>query len=131
MKKLIMALGIVVIALTGFFLYVFVDFSGERYGQGEAGKLDAAAFAASFEGNEAEANQRFLGKIVELTGVVDRIVNEDEPYTILLKGTESAMVQCTFLSRPSKLSPGTNVTVRGVCSGYLMDVVLKDCEMIN
>jgi hypothetical protein len=89
----------------------------------------------AFENNEANANTLYLNKIIEVTGITESVKpGEDNVISISLK-TENPLsaVICTFQKIPdaSKLQAGEQVTVRGECSGFLMDILLNNCVIIG
>lgn len=96
----------------------------------------ATELAAAFRLSEQDANTRFLGKIIEVKGVVDNVSSEgDSIYNVTLGSPSSGNVSCTM--NPSqntevrKLRPGDTVSVRGECAGFLADVELNRCVMVK
>jgi hypothetical protein len=97
--------------------------------------ITATALQKEFEDNEAVASTRYIKKILEVTGQISSItLNENNHLNISLKsGSDISSVICTFanMSDPSKFKPGEEITLRGECSGFLMDVLLKNCSIIK
>lgn len=97
--------------------------------------ISAADLQKEFESDETSATSKFSGKIIEVTGIV-QIINkgEENTWSIVLK-TENdfSSVICTFSpgNEPVNFSPGSEATVRGECSGYLMDVLLNNCVPVK
>jgi len=87
-----------------------------------------------FEDNEAKASARYINKILEVTGTILTVTPTDSTHlNISLKtGSDISSVICAFpaIGDPSKFKTGEEVTLRGECSGFLMDVLLKNCAMI-
>ncbi|QYK52899.1 MAG: hypothetical protein KF824_11635 [Fimbriimonadaceae bacterium] len=86
--------------------------------------VTAERLAKSYDENAVAANETFLNKWIEVSGVAIRI--EDAPPTIQLRGSEYAgisllRVTCEFehASRPqvSKVKPGDSVIIFGKVSG--------------
>jgi len=96
--------------------------------------LTASALQKEFEDNEASASARYINKILEVTGVVVSITPADSNnLNVSLKtGSEISSVICTFpvIADPSKFRTGDEITLRGECSGFLMDVLLNNCAII-
>ncbi len=89
-----------------------------------------ATLLGAFEENEAQANQQYLDKVVEVEGAV-RAINQDEAglYTVMLGNDGSlSSVRCSvdgiFSAQAGDLQPGSSVTVRGVCAGFMADSLL-------
>jgi hypothetical protein len=87
-----------------------------------------------FEDNETSASARYINKIIEVSGTIASIAPADSTHTnIALKtGSDISAVICTFhmIGENSKLSAGEEITVRGECSGFLMDVLLNNCAIV-
>lgn len=109
-------------------------------------QLAASELTAAFMESEEEANKKFLGKILEVSGEVSEIIEEEGSYGLILNGGSDGSVYCAFSDESqmesqmeSRTEPGTGspvevgqkIKVKGVCSGFLMDVVLNDCVIIN
>jgi hypothetical protein len=96
--------------------------------------ITATALQKEFEDNEATASARYINKIIEVTGTIVTVTPTDSTHlNISLKtGSEMSSVNCAFpaIGDPSKLKTGEKVTLRGECSGFLMDVLLKNCAII-
>ena len=97
--------------------------------------ITATALQKEFEDNEASASTRYINKILEVTGLISSITPaENNHLNISLKtGSDISSVICTFanMSDPSKFKTGEEIALRGECSGFLMDVLLKNCSIIK
>jgi hypothetical protein len=97
--------------------------------------LTATALQKEFEENEKEASARYIKKIIEVSGDIASITPADSNnLNISLKtGNELSSVICTFPASGEalKLKPGDEVTLRGECSGFLMDVLLNNCATVG
>ena len=97
--------------------------------------LTATVLQKDFENNEAAASTKYINKILEVSGTILSVTPADSSNTnISLKtGNEMSSVICTChkLADPSKFKPGDNITLRGECSGFLMDVLLNNCSVIT
>lgn len=101
-------------------------------------KLEPAELFASFETNETEANKQYLGKILEVTGKISSIENlSDDKVNVVLQVAEDAFggISCSFISvnadHLALLEKGKTLTIRGECTGFLMDVNLVRCVIIT
>jgi hypothetical protein len=94
--------------------------------------ITAAALLKDFEQDEKLANNKYLNKVIEVTGNVTDIQNVNGSQIILL-GSDVAVggVSCKMSNDKNikKQLPkkSTTITIKGKCSGYLMDVNLVDC----
>lgn len=96
--------------------------------------ITAPLLQKEFEDNEETASARYTNKILEVTGTIASIIRADSTHlNISLKtGSDMSSVICTFISvgDPSQFKPGDEITLRGECSGFLMDVLLNNCAMV-
>jgi hypothetical protein len=133
MKK-ILILGLFAAFLAGAYAY----YQYQRAPQSlERARTDLALsaeelFSAS-EGDEEEANRQYLDKVMEVQGAVKTIqAEEDGQLSLTLEsGSELFGVVCQFDPRsplgPGDFQKGQAVTIKGICTGMLMDVVLVRC----
>lgn len=91
---------------------------------------------SAYQKDEANADREFLGKIISITGTVQNI-EQNDPITIVMKGTDlMSTVRCQLdhlTEHPGldNLKSNDAITVKGICTGYLMDVVLERCIIIK
>jgi len=87
-----------------------------------------------YESNEGTANEKYLGKVVEVSGKVAEITNEEGKQKVIL-GTSNPIsnVICELESKkaPGNLKAGESVKVKGMCSGYLSDVILVQSNIVK
>ena len=96
--------------------------------------VTATVLQKEFEDNEAAASARYINKILEVSGTIITITPTDSISTnISLKtGSDVSSVICNFhkMTNPSRVKTGDEISIRGECSGFLMDVLLKNCAVI-
>lgn len=98
-------------------------------------KISAATLLAAYEANEVAADEKFMGKFIEVTGVIDSISKDimGDPYVTLGSGKdfEVSHVQAMFPTSATKqlagLRKGQTITVQCICGGKVMNVIGKDC----
>jgi len=88
----------------------------------------------AFETDESAANTKYLDKIIKVNGIIKDIENNDtgEISVILATDNEMSSVICNFdpaFKDIQKLKKGEEIVIKGLCSGYLMDVVLDRCVL--
>lgn len=92
---------------------------------------------ASFAQNEIEYNKKFLDKTIEIVGEISEIniSNGVNPLIVFKNEEEFFGVSCSFnieaIQGVAKLKVGDSVKVKGICKGYLSDVVLVNCIIVN
>ena len=98
--------------------------------------LTADKIMDDFFSDESKANKRYLDKIIEVSGIISELKVVKEKGIITLKTTQDfGNVLCHLSEDTSQdiqaLSEGQRITLKGVCTGYLMDVILVKSEVIN
>lgn len=90
----------------------------------------------AYEKNEIAADNRYKGKLLEVSGKVDNVGKDllDTPYLTLEVGKFQIMgVQAFFdddsLPKLANLSKGQGVTLQCRCDGKFGNVMLKDCAL--
>jgi hypothetical protein len=90
-----------------------------------------------YDSSEAVANEKFLGKTVEVKGVVSEISNgHDTLLTVMLgDSNDEHRVSCLLdkaqLANLKKCVPGKEITIKGICTGYLLDVEMNRCVIVD
>jgi hypothetical protein len=96
--------------------------------------ITAISLQKEFEDNETAASARYINKILEVSGTIASIAQADSSnMNISLKtGNDMSSVICTFHNRADnpQFKPGQELTLRGECSGFLMDVLLNNCAAV-
>lgn len=101
--------------------------------------ISAGELHAAYENNEVAADERFKGKIIQVSGIVDDIGKDimDTIYVTLSAGGEYSFssVQCFFAdshtSDAASLSKGDYVTIKGKCDGLMMNVLIRGSSLVK
>jgi hypothetical protein len=97
--------------------------------------ITAAALQKEFETDESAASAKYISKVIEVTGPVASLAPGDHENLSISIGTGNPMsaIICTLAKPddPSKYREGQEITVRGECSGFLMDVLLNNCAVVK
>ncbi|HEX3007015.1 MAG TPA: hypothetical protein VHO90_05305 [Bacteroidales bacterium] len=95
--------------------------------------MQASDLVMEFTTNEESANSKYLNKIIELKGIVNAVEVKDQEVTVYLrKEKDLSGVLCSFDKTaidPAVIKKGEEITIKGLCSGYLMDVVFNKCAI--
>jgi hypothetical protein len=135
MKKIIILLTILGIGAASFGFYYYNKPRTGVSGLKADHIIEAPELFEEYTADENGANAKYLGKVVEVTGVVKSIDTDDRGTMNVMidAGNEMGSVNCQFEKQekmPQAIS-GQQVRIKGLCSGLLMDVVLVDCEIVN
>ncbi len=96
--------------------------------------LSAVDLYTAFDSDEASANAQYLGKVIEVSGVIQTIsdAEEGQPSILLDAGGLMGGVICRLdPTASSTFNVGQSVTFRGECTGKLMDVELARCVPVE
>ncbi|WP_299045770.1 hypothetical protein [uncultured Polaribacter sp.] len=96
----------------------------------------ASQIMTDFTSDENKANIKYLEKIIEVSGVIIDTNIENEKGIVTLKTNDDfGSVLChlseTATQKIETLKQGQTITIKGICTGYLMDVILVKSEIIN
>lgn len=97
--------------------------------------ITATDIQKAFEDNETSAASKYVNKILEVTGIIESVkTGKENILSVIIKtGSDFSSVICTFplTADTTKLIVGDQVTIKGECSGFLMDVLLNNCVLIK
>lgn len=91
---------------------------------------------AAYEENEVAADNKYDGKMIRITGIIDDIGKDitDTVYVTIIAG-DYDNIQCFFesseqIENVATLKSGDEVTIVGECGGIsILNVLLYDCEL--
>jgi len=93
--------------------------------------INASDLYSAFSQNEAEANKRFIDKVILVKGTISDVSHTDSTLTVLLESNNIAGgISCNILDKNTNvavLKSSQPVSIKGRCSGFLADVMLADC----
>jgi hypothetical protein len=96
-------------------------------------QITAVAIFDSFSTDEQSANTRFLNKAIEVTGKVSNVKKNQAGETVVYLQSDDPVfgVNCTFKNDPGTVEKGSTITFKGICTGYLSDVILNEGIMVK
>jgi hypothetical protein len=131
-KTTLIVVAVFIVAVVSYALYIWNK--PARDVSKETGiRITAMAIFDSFTNNEQVANQSFLSKAIEVTGkVADVKKNQAGKTVVYLESSDPIYgVNCTFKDDPGAIAKGTTITFKGVCTGFLSDVVINDGVLVK
>lgn len=97
--------------------------------------ITASLLQKDFESDETAASTKYINKIIEVNGKISSVKPGENNILSISLATDSDMTSiiCTFpaITDTSKFKVGDDITLRGECSGFLMDVLLNNCAVIS
>lgn len=96
--------------------------------------ITANKILEEFSEDETLANSKYLEKIIAVKGEIADIKIEKEKGIITLKTNDDfGSILCHLSTEATKeldsLNVGQTITVKGICTGFLMDVILVKSEI--
>jgi|TARA_B110000902_G_scaffold250555_1_gene309855 DNA/RNA endonuclease YhcR with UshA esterase domain len=133
-KKII--IGILVLGIIGAFI-AYKMYNKPHVNVEEASadiSITADKILNDFSSDENLANLKYLDKIIEVKGVISEI-NIEKGIITIETNDDFGSVICHLSEEASRkisgLQEGQIIVVKGICTGFLMDVILVKCEFIN
>ena len=96
-------------------------------------EISAAQLVKDYQENEDSANLKFLNNAIQVTGAITEVKNNQEgkPTVLLASDDAFAGVFCTLKDNGEILTKGSTVTLKGICSGMLSDVRIRDAVLVK
>lgn len=126
--------GLILILLAaGWFYYLYQKPRADVADVKAAHTLTAEKLYHDFVTDEAAADQKYTDKIIEVKGMVSEVQTMDKTAFVLLgAGNENGGINCSMqhdnVALPEK---GKKITIKGKCTGFLMDVNLVDAVYVK
>lgn len=99
------------------------------------GTISASNLVASYVENEVAADNNFKGKKFYVEGYIDNIGKDilDKIYVTLKSGDIIRSVQCYIddQDKVANLKKGQKITIIGKCDGLMMNVLMKNCKLVE
>ena len=130
MKKLFIILLIIAAGATAFYFY-YNRPNPSLADEKPVATATSSELFALYEKDEPAANDRFLNKVVEVKGKVREVRKESHGEVVLtLDGSDMFGIICRMdpsVEMEDTSLEGSEVSVKGLCTGMLMDVVMVRC----
>lgn len=139
MKTLLVLIGLGVAAAVAMYVFVYNKPHTDYARAKPEIVADARACFDEFVNNRSQAEQKYNGKIVQLSGEITRIEKNDTLMVLVFVFNEGVFgdegVRCTMLpgfSATAEVQPGERVAVKGLLTGYNeTDVIMENCSVVK
>lgn len=136
MRKKIFIFSIIFIVVfagaTWFYVFEYSKIHHRNVADEKGITIDAALLVRDFQNNEKAANAKYLNKAVEVKGKIAEI-NKDQAgnTTLTLKCDDPfSNVFCTLKITEKLTVKDSAITVKGICTGFLSDVVINEAIIV-
>ena len=132
-KKTILSILVVgILAAIGVWYYVYKVDHGINVAKTTGIVITADQLVQEFNANEDSANKKYLNKVLQVTGEVSEVKQDSTLTNVTLKTADMlSNVYLTLVANEPKPDSGKIVTVKGICTGKLSDVVLNEAIIIK
>lgn len=98
--------------------------------------LTAQQLIEDYEDYESESNQKYSERLIEVEGQIHEISTSKGNMVIALKPDDAtSSVICHMLPEESekvlKLKRGQIIKIKGKCTGFLLDVIMVRCVLVQ
>ena len=98
--------------------------------------ITANTLLVDFSSDETKANTKYLDKIIAVKGRVANVEFNGEKAAISLQTKDDfGSVVCYLVKdefkKSAEIKEGQEVILKGICTGFLMDVILVKCVIMN
>ena len=120
-------IGLLIAAGLGYVYYLW-NKPARDVADEEAIKITAVAIFDSFTNNEQAANRLYLNKAIEVTGKVTSVQKKQAGKAVVFLQSDDPVygVNCTFKKDPGTIDNNSIITFKGICTGYLSDVIINE-----
>lgn len=132
--RMLLLAAAILIAVAAVYVWFFIWNKPQlNVADAKAIKIEAVALFNAYSSNEQSANTNYLEKVLEVSGEVTSVTQNAEGFTVVLLKTEDPIfgINCTLAQKEVTVKEGDTVVLKGICTGYLTDVVLIRCYKIN
>ena len=125
MKKVLIALVALGLIGAGIGFYMFNKTVPSTASMNSDYIMGADELLSAFENDENSANLKYLDKVIQVQGSVEKFETKDGKTTVYLNADNPlSNIICQLEEPISNITQGQSITLKGICTGYLMDVVL-------
>ncbi len=132
-KKILITIGMLVCIGLAIGIYLYKKPRTTAASQQTDFALSADELYKQFETNETAANQKYTGKILEVSGTIGEVQKTDSTLSVLLTAKDAmGGVNCSMATVEStNVQQHKTITIKGKCAGFLMDVNVLDAVIVS
>jgi hypothetical protein len=137
LKKIIIPFLIIALIAAGavyYYVFVYSVQNHRNINDEDAITITADSLAQDFTNDESIANTKYLNKVLAVKGIViDTASNQQGKPTVTIGNVSSmANVFVTLTDRPvTAIKLNDTIRVKGICSGFLSDIVINDATIVE
>ncbi|MBN9384530.1 MAG: hypothetical protein J0H74_27500 [Chitinophagaceae bacterium] len=129
---------LLLLVLAGWGYYEYQRPHESAAGEAASITIDADALYTQYSNDEKDCDGKYLGKVLQVSGKLSEVQHSGQSEIWIIStggGNTGGGINCQLfpgekIPEPHP-KPGDNVTVKGRCTGFLMDVNLSDCIVVK
>lgn len=130
-KQLLFAGAVLCLAVAGWSYYQYQKPRVPAGDEEVAYTISAEQLYAAYSTNETEAGKKYNDRVIVVRGIVSSVQATPTVTNVLFAaGTNLGGVNCS-LAGEHKIATGSQVTIKGRCTGFLMDVNVVDAVLVG
>ena len=135
--KIFFLATVITLVLVGYGWHIYKKKPADTRKQVAEIEMKARDLITSFQQDEGAASQKYIDKILVVSGeVADVQISPTGQATLILDaGDPLSSIVCSFYAEETlivkKIKSGMQVRVKGKCTGILLDVILNKCSMVE
>ncbi|OEK07843.1 hypothetical protein A8C32_15285 [Flavivirga aquatica] len=99
-------------------------------------KISAAEISEHYLEDEKKSDSMYKGKVLEIKGIIKKINFLNNRNTLILQGYNTYSniicdIQNVNKKEFDKLELGDKINLKGICKGFLKDVIILNCVLVN
>lgn len=134
MKKLLyFIITLIIIAIIGYFVIMNMPKASIK-GNDAAYTISSIELYSEFSNNENQANRKYIGKTIIVEGTISEIDKDKNGATVLFIDSGNSMngILCTLEPKQNgDFQVNQTIKLKGLCTGFLQDVVLNKCVIVD
>ena len=135
LKIIIFGVAIVLLCLAALGIYKITKPHRSVAGVEAAASIPAEKLYMEFAQAENQATAKWVGKVIEVNGIISAVSEAENYISITLAASPQGGINCSFsrkeLGAADKFKKGDRITIKGKCTGFLMDVNMVDCVTLK
>lgn len=131
-KRLLYIIGGLLLII-GLFIFSFlvVDKKHNAYSKPDI-SIQSNKLVNAFATNEKKAAILYTNKLIEVTGTIKKITHLNKKNTVILNsvnGNSGIICELNDSEKLIGLKVGQKILIKGICKGFLEDVILLNCYL--
>jgi hypothetical protein len=141
MRKILITFLIIIAIVALIFIggYLYIRYMPDKSITKQAVNFSLTAYnlAEEYENNPSASDRKFIDRLIEVKGTISEISTDQNNSVVFIlhDNGSSTGVLCTLNEKETKkvkrYKIGDTITLKGICSGMLFEVVLNKCLIVD